>query len=219
MTLRDFFSARSPVAFRLAAACIVGLLTAWLFAATELPHYAPAVGWIAAATVYLVWTWAVIRRMDTAATREHAIFHERDGTRRLSHVIIVGASLTSLAGVVFLLHATGGDKPDLAAGLVGVLSVASSWCAIHTVYTLRYARMFYTDPNPQRPGMSFDGDPPAYLDFAYVAFAIGMCYSVPDIGLRSRTLRTTVMSHAMVSYLFATFFIAMTVNFVAGLTG
>ncbi|MCW1958493.1 MAG: DUF1345 domain-containing protein [Mycobacterium sp.] len=201
----------------MAAASIAGLATALLTAATDRPHYAPAAGWIATAVVYLVWTWAVIRRMDPAATRQHAIFNERDGTRHLSHAIIVLASLTSLAGVVFLLYATSGDKPDLAAGLVGVMSVLSSWFAIHTVYTLRYARMFYTAPDPQQPGMNFDGDPPAYLDFAYVAFAIGMCYSVPDIGLTNRRFRTSVMSHATVSYLFATFFIAMTVNLVGGL--
>lgn len=207
------------MAFRLAAACIVGLTTAFLAANSDRPHYAAAVGWIAGAVVYLVWTWAVIWRMDTAATREHAEFHERDGTRHLSHVIVVAASLTSLAGVGYLFYATSGNTPDLAAGLVGVLSVLSSWCAIHTVYTLRYARMFYSAADPQRPGMNFDGDPPAYLDFAYVAFAIGMCFSVPDIGLTNRTFRTTVMSHSLVSYLFATIFIAIAVNLVGGLTG
>lgn len=219
MTFRDVFGARSPVAFRLSAAVIAGVGIALVAIATGRPHYAPAVGWITAALVYLVWTWSVIWPMDADATRQHALFHERDGTRHLSHAIIIAASLTSISGVVILLHATSGDKPDIAAGVVGVLSVLSSWLTVHTVYALRYARLYYTAPDPQRPGMNFDGDAPAYSDFAYVAVAIGMCYSVPDTGLSNRKLRTSVMSQGIVAYLFGTIIIAVTLNLVSGLAG
>jgi uncharacterized membrane protein len=82
---------------------------------------------------------------------------------------------------------------------------------------LRYARLYYNAPDPKRPGMDFDGDLPTYLDFAYVAFTIGMCYSVPDNGLSNRKLRMTVLSHGMMSYVFGTFIIAMALNLVGGL--
>lgn len=186
----------------------------------DLPHYGPAVGWITTSAVYLVWTWSVVWRMAPAATREHALFHERDGTRHLSHLIIAAASLTSLAGVASLLYATSGDKPDIAAGMVGVLSVVASWITIHTVYMLRYARLYYNAPDPNRPGMDFDGDdPPSYLDFAYVALTVGMCYSVPDTSLSNRKMRMSVLSQSMLSYLFGTIIIATTLNLVSGLAG
>jgi len=215
--LREVLGARGPVAFRVGAALLAGLGMALVTASSGLSHYAPAAGWITASVVFLAWTWAVIWRMDAAATRQHALHYERDGTRHVSHVMVTAAGLTSFAGVGYLLYATSGTKPDLAAGVVGILSVFGSWFVIHTVYTLRYARLYYTASDPQRPGMGFDGDPPTYLDFAYVAFTIGMCYSVPDNGLSNRQLRLTVLSHGMVSYLFGTFIIAMMLNLVGGL--
>lgn len=219
MKLQEVFGDRSPIAFRLAAAFLGGSAAALAAVAQHRPHYAPVVGWIAAAVVYLVWTWAVIRPMGSDETREHALHNERDGTRHLSHAILVAASLTSLAGVAMLLYATSGQRPDLAAGIVGVLSVVCSWITVHTVYTLRYARLYYSAPDPQRPGMDFEGEPPAYLDFAYVAFSIGMCYSVPDTGLTNRKVRMSVLSQGMLSYMFGTIIIATTLNLVSGLAG
>jgi len=217
VTLRDVLGARGPVAFRVGAALLAGLVMTLVLASKGLSHYAPAAGWITASAVFLAWTWGVIWRMDAAATRQHALHYERDGTRHVSHLMVMAASLTSFAGVGYLLDATSGNKPDLAAGIVGILSVFGSWFVIHTVYMLRYARLYYNAPDPKRPGMDFDGDLPTYFDFAYVAFTIGMCYSVPDNGLSNRKLRMTVLLHGMLSYLFGTFIIAMMLNLVGGL--
>lgn len=207
------------MALRVGAASVAGLGMALVTAVRGPDEYAPAAGWIAGAVVYLAWTWAMTGGMDAAQTREHALFHERDGTRRVSHVVIMAAGLTSLAGVGFLLHATSGDEPDLAAAVVGVLSVMASWFTIHTVYMLRYARLYYNAPNPDDPGMRFDGPPPTYLDFAYVAFTIGMCYGVSDNNLNQRTLRISVLSQGLISYGFGAIIIAITLNLVSELTG
>lgn len=215
--LRDRLGARSPAAFRVGTAGVAGTGMALLTGLSTRVAYAPAVGWITVAAVFLAWTWWATLPMDATATRDHALFHERDGTRHASHVIVVTASLASLAGVGYLLWATAGAKPDLAAGLVGVLSVFASWFAIHTVYMLRYARLYYAAPNPDTPGMDFKGDPPTYFDFAYVAFSIGMCYSIPDTELSSRYMRITVLSQAYVAYLMGTVIIAVTLNLVGGL--
>lgn len=181
--------------------------------------YAPAIGWITAATVYLVWTWGVIRRMDAEQTREHARNHETDATRRPAHVIVMTASLASLVGVGYLLYATSGSQRDLLAGLVGVLSVAASWLTVHTNYALRYAQLYFTAPDPDSPGIDFDGPAPTYLDFAYVAFTIGMCYGVSDTGLTNRRMRMAVLSQALVAYLLGTVIIAITLSLVGGLAG
>lgn len=208
-----------PVALRVGTSGLAGAGMAVLTYLLTGRNYAPAVGWIAAAAVYLLWTWVVIVRMDPAQTREQALHHERDGTRHVSHLIVVAASMASLAGVGFLLYATRGTPPDVAAGAVGVISVFASWFAVHTVYTLRYARLYFTAPDPRSPGIDFEGDPPTYLDFAYIAFTVGMCYSVSDNGLNSRHMRLTVLSQALVSYLLGTVIIAITLNLVGGLAG
>ena len=83
---------------------------------------------------------------------------------------------------------------------------------------LRYARLYYTAP-PEARGIDVEGEPPTYFDFAYIAFTIGMCYSVSDNGLNTRQLRVTVLSQAMVSYVLGTVIIAITLNLISGLAG
>lgn len=208
-----------PAALRVAIAGLLGFAVASVTDLNSQLPYAPAVGWITAAAIYLMWTWALVGRMDAAATKDHAQNHERDGSRRPAHALILVASVASLAGVGFLLAATSGDKPDLAAGIIGVLSVTASWLAVHTVYTLRYAQLYYTAPEDETPAIDFNGDPPTYLDFAYVGFTIGMCYGVSDTNLTNRRIRMAVLSQAMVAYLLGTVIIAITLNLVGGLAG
>ena len=62
-----------------------------------------------------------------------------------------------------------------------------SWATVHTVFTLRYTRSHYQSPEG---GVDFnEKDPPAYLDFAYVAFTIGMTFQVSDTDLTTKRLR------------------------------
>ena len=54
-------------------------------------------------------------------------------------------------------------------------------------------------------------------DFAYVAFAIGRCYQVSDTTVRDRRIRRTVLSHALLSYVFGVAIVGGSVNLIAGL--
>jgi uncharacterized membrane protein len=98
---------------------------------------------------------------------------------------------------------------------LGVLSVVISWAVVHTTYMLRYAKLYYTDPPG---GIDFNsGDPPRFLDFAYLAFTIGMTFQVSDTPLRTSEIRANAFRHALLSYLFGTVIIAITINLVASL--
>ena len=90
-----------------------------------------------------------------------------------------------------------------------------SWALIHTIFTLRYARLFYSQ---EHGGIDFHHQsPPAYSDFAYLAFTVGMTFQVSDTELTTRQMRATVLRHALVSYLFGAVFVAMTINLLAQL--
>jgi uncharacterized membrane protein len=194
------------VAAGVVGAVAVGLTGKWI--------YAPPVGWTLIAGVFLVWTGVVIGRMDAKETASHAT--REDPTRRFSHVLVVLASLASLLGVAYLLVASSGSdgNADLAAAL-GALSVVASWLLVHTVFTLRYGRIYYSEPSPavdfNQPG------PPAYLELAYLAFTIGMTYQVSDTDLRTRRIRATALSQALISYLLGAIVLAVTINLVASL--
>jgi uncharacterized membrane protein len=72
-------------------------------------------------------------------------------------------------------------------------------------------------PEPAR-GINFnEKNAPAYLDFAYVAFTVGMTFQVSDTNLTNQSLRRTALRHALISYLFGVVIVGMTINIVASL--
>ena len=75
-----------------------------------------------------------------------------------------------------------------------------------------------SSPSPAASFGTEDGQQqPSYRDFAYVAFTIGMCYQVSDTTLRNRRIRRTVLSHALLSYVFGVAIVGGSVNLIAGL--
>ena len=110
-------------------------------------------------------------------------------------------------------HAPGALK-YLQAGFA-VLSVFASWVLIHTVYTLKYARLYY-EGTPG--GVSFNEDDlPQYSDFAYLSFTIGMTFQVSDTDLESKQFRRTALHQAWISFPLGAVIIASSINLVSGL--
>jgi uncharacterized membrane protein len=175
-------------------------------------------GWDAAALTFLVSIWPIVLGADAAHTAQLAM--DEDETRGTAAVLLLGASVASLLGVVLTLDLAGRESGPLRVLLISfaVLTVLVSWAVVNTVYTLRYADLHYRS---RKAGIAFgdpDGQaPPTYRDFAYVAFTIGMCYQVSDTTVRDRRIRSTVLSHAFLSYVFGVVIVAGSVNLIAGL--
>lgn len=202
-------------AVRVAVAVSVGAAIAAFIGVTAAWKYAPAAGWIVGAGVYLIWTWMIAGRMSPEQTASHAI---REGpTWSMAQAIVVLASLASLAGVGYLLIAGSAKGSETyGAAAIGIGSVVVSWFAIHTVFTMRYAQLYYAGAPG---GIALNQrDAPAYVDFAYLAFTVGMTYQVSDTEVQTRKIRTTVLQQAMLSYLFGTVILAMVINLVIGLS-
>ena len=193
---------------------VVGVIVAAIVVAVGQYGIAAAAGWSAACIVYLIWIWTTIGRMDAPTTKAHA--YREDPTRTMSDVLLVLASLASLVVTVFVLVLTsraGGAEADIL-GAVAILSVVLSWLLIHTLYTLRYAVLYYSG---SQGGISFNQDePPAYGDFAYLAFTIGMTFQVSDTNISTSVIRMAAIRHALLSYLFGAVILATLVNLVAG---
>jgi uncharacterized membrane protein len=206
--------ARDRSVVRVIAALVVGLIVAFAVGATAGLEFALA-GWIAAAATYVVWTWLVVWGMDPATTAAHAT--REDPTRLVTEVIVVCASLASLGGVGYLLmagSAKGGEA--IAAAAVGVISVAAAWFSVHTLFTLHYARLYYSD-KPGGIDFKAKDEEPCYTDFAYVAFTVGMTYQVSDTDIQARPIRAAVLRQALLSYLLGAVVLAVTINLIAGL--
>ncbi|HEV7979715.1 DUF1345 domain-containing protein [Amycolatopsis sp.] len=176
-------------------------------------RYGLLLGWITGMAVFVAWTWILLWPMDAYSTARHAV--REDPGRALADVVVVLAAVASLiaVGLLLTLGDAGGGK-DVHAAL-SVASVILAWSSVHTMFTTRYARLYYAGEDG---GIDFnETDPPKYSDFAYLAFTIGMTFQVSDTNFATKELRATALRHALLSYLFGTFIIASMINLLAGL--
>src|SRR5262245_47274060 len=195
------------------AAGAVALAVAWAAGASW--AVAALFAWEAGAVVYLVWVWSTIGRADQAATERLAA--SEDSSRAATEWLLLTAGVASLIAVGFVL-AQASRAGSLDEGLLTALAVASvllAWTTVHTIFTLRYARLYYAPPVG---GIDFpDNAVPEYSDVAYIAFTIGMTFQVADTNLARRSIRRTVLHHGLLSYLFGTVIVALTVSSVASI--
>jgi len=189
------------------AGIVTGLFAGW--------GYAPVVGWSAAALTFCLVVWMLTRGRDAAETA--AMATRDDPSPTVTELLVLIANLMSLVAVAFVLvqaSSASGAKQGLLASLA-VVSVAASWAVVHTLYMLRYAVLYYSGTVG---GIDFNQDElPRFMDFAYVAFTIGMTYQVSDTTLRSSQIRLAVLRHGLQSFIFGSLILATTVNLVAGL--
>ena len=174
------------------------------------------VGWSVAATAYLLRTWLQIHGMTSQQTLEHAAAD--DPSRRVTHLVVLVAAVASLAAVVFALGRVGSEEGPvaLAHAVLGVVLVVLSWTLVHTLYTLRYAHLFMQ--STERTPVDFNQEaPPDYLDFAYLAFTLGMTYQVSDTNIADSSIRRAALGHSLVSFLFGVVILATSINLVAGM--
>jgi uncharacterized membrane protein len=167
-----------------------------------------------AALVFVVWVWSTIPRADPAETARHA--RAEDASRAAAEAVLVGAGVASLLAVVFTLAQAGNAGAPARGFLTGLAigSVALAWLSVHTVYVMRYARLYYSPPDG---GIDFHGEPPDYVDFAYLGLTIGMTFQVSDTDLTGKRVRRTALHHALLSYVFGTVIVAITVSSVGSL--
>jgi uncharacterized membrane protein len=190
-----------------AAGVAVGFVAPWQMAVLS--------GWDVAALVFVMSIWMFIPLLDGEMTSLTA--RREDLSRINDDLVILVASLISLVGVVLTLVAAKDTSDALKAWMttVAVLTVAISWTTVHTVFTLRYARLYY---DPPEGGVEFNNDAlPDYLDFAYLAFTVGMTYQVSDTNVSDRSIRRAITRHALLGYVFGAVIIGVTINVVGGL--
>jgi uncharacterized membrane protein len=216
-TTRDpSFGHDPPAQVRVVVAGVAGGSVALAVALVGPWWLVPLSGWIVSALGFVGWMWHSLWRLDPQTTATRA--RREDPGRALADVLLLGASVVSLLAVGLVLvrasHTSGAAKP-LLAGL-SALSVALAWSVVHTVFTLRYARLYYQGDSG---GVDFnEGESPCYTDFAYLALTIGMTFQVSDTDITNKTIRRTALRHAVLSYMFGALFIAITVNLIAGLS-
>jgi uncharacterized membrane protein len=203
---------------RVGIAIACGLAAGVLIAPRVPGATAALVGGDVASLVLLGLSWTLIFDSDARATGKRA--GAEDPGRTLVYVIVVLGSSASLLAATILV----GSARELAPALkhlgaaLCLATVALAWMLTHTAFTFRYAHLYYREDAEGVGGVDFPGkQPPTYLDFAYFAFTIGMCFQVSDVCVTSPQIRSAVLLHAAVSFAYNSIILAFVLNLVFGL--
>jgi len=208
---------KHAAAIRLLVALTFGLIACIVASVYGFGKLSFLIGWDVAVIIFIVWIWSVIWPMDHKQTAKHA--QREDPSRTGSEIILLSAGVASLLAVGYVIlqaHTTQVQSHRLLLTAIAIVSVVASWTLIHTIYTLRYATVFYSKEIEGSINFIQEKEP-SYSDFAYFAFVIGMTYQVSDTTLTGSAFRRTVLRHSLLSYLFGTVIIATTISLVVNL--
>jgi len=160
----------------------------------------------------------------TTVKEQREIVKKQDDAIPVIFGIVVTAVCVSFMGSLLLVLSS--NEPTLDKELnttATLIAITSSWILLHTIFTIRYAHL-YLDSSIVKTangdgGLDFpNAEIPDYIDFAYFSFVIGMTFQVSDVTISSKTIRRYVLLHSLISFIFNTIIVALTVNIIAGLS-
>ena len=216
MSVRTWYLRAQSGRTRVEVAAAIGVLAAVIVAWFVPWQLTILVAWDVTAAIVTGTVWISIGAFTAEETAEFAT--REDDTRAGTHLLLLGAALVSLVGVVlaFLKANQGAHVDQVLLEAFGVATIVCSWLLVHTVFALRYAHLYYSEPEG---GIDFKQghERPDYLDFAYTAFTVGMTFQVSDTDITRREMRRQVLRHALISFLFGAVILATTVNVIASL--
>jgi uncharacterized membrane protein len=170
------------------------------------------IGWDIFAALYLILVFTMVFRSGLAHIKRNAVLQD-DGRFLILLVTALGA-FASLAAIIFELGASHRSVQGL---LLATGTIALSWAAVHTAFSLHYAHDYYRGSKPG--GLQFpSGDAHVdadYWDFVYFSFVIGMTAQVFDVGITDKSIRRTATVHGIISFVFNTALLALMVNIAA----
>ena len=176
------------------------------------------IGWNAAIWSYLMTIFWLMIHADHARVRAIAEREEQNAVFVLA--LLSCLAIASLAAIVFELTGLPGLSASQRIGhyLFAGATLLGSWCMVATMFTFHYAHLFYNAKSDVLSMRFPDGETqPDYWDFLYFSFTIAVAAQTADISLGSRAMRKTVLAQSVLSFLFNSAIIGLSINIAAGL--
>jgi uncharacterized membrane protein len=204
---------------RLLASLAVGLAVALVIPAGVGPALRAVIGWDCAAALFLGLVIAMATRATADSMRRRAALE--DEARWVFLAMMAVAAFFAMFAILGIMHeakAAGGAVMVVMTAIAG-LTVVLSWLLTHTVFAVHYAHDYFNDLAENRPpGLDFpsEHDDPDYWDFLYFSFVVGMTAQVSDVQVLTQPWRRLVLAHGILSFLFNTVVLALSINLLAG---
>ena len=204
---------------RLLGSVALGLAVALLVPSGVSPTLRAVIGWDCGTAVFLGLAITMAAGATKDSMRQRAALE--DEARWVFLALVAGAAFFSMFAILGLMReakAAGGAVMLIKAVLAG-LTILLSWLFAHTVFAIHYAHDYFNDLAENRPpGLDFpsEKDDPDYWDFLYFSFVIGMTAQVADVKVLTQRWRRLVLAHGILSFLFNTVVLALSINLLAG---
>jgi uncharacterized membrane protein len=213
---------RLDAQYRMLIALVLSAVDFFIFSNPSLWPARVLSAWIVFALTIIILDWIAIFGSHPLEVRKIAKL--QDSSRYLLFLFVIVASVMSLVAIIFLLKSSKGNSSSVAGHVtLAMTAVIISWVLVHTIFTIRYAHLYYdTDKDDGTPkkggGLQFpDETEPDYLDFAYFSFVIGMTFQVSDVEISSRQIRRNALVHSLISFAFNTAIVALSINVISGM--
>lgn len=218
-TRRQRWQARARL--RLYIAIAAGIAVALLAPGEIKPTLRAVIGWDCGIAVFLILVLAMAAKATPQSMHRRAALE--DQARWAFLALMAAAALFSMFAVLGVLHEAhnAGGHVTVELSLLAGATILLSWIFAHTVFAVHYAHDYYADlAAKMAPGLLFPGEgkgDPDYWDFLYFSFVVGMTCQVSDVQVASQPWRRLVLAHGLVSFLYNTVVLALSINLLAGL--
>ena len=172
------------------------------------------VGWNTLTWLYLVGVAITLVRADSGHIKRLALAQAESAAVALV-IVVIAAVMSLVALVVELLAAKAAGPQHMLPHLIfAFVSVVGSWLLLPMVFGLTYAAAYY-GPEPDR-GLVFPESPkgfePDHTDFLYFSFTIAVTAQTSDVGVTTRAMRRLVLAQSVLSFVFNTTILALSIN-------
>lgn len=173
--------------------------------------------WLTFGGLYILEGFITMVRIPSRNIRSRAKYEDLGVW--MQFIVLVMTCSTALIAIIFWNTSNSShlSKHGILHGIIFIATVTMAWLVLHLSFTFRYAHMYYGDENEKYSrhvcGLEFPGEEhPDYFDFAYYSFTIGMTFQVSDVVVKTKGLRRLTLVHSLLSFLFNTILIAITIN-------
>lgn len=177
-------------------------------------------GWNLGVWLYLILIFTHTLRSNAEDVQRIAMIEDEN-----AGVILMTVSIAALASLAAIFLELAGSK-DMTSNqrllhyaFTG-MTIVGSWLMIGVVFSLHYARLFYTWKGKE-PALRFaDGETrPDYWDFLYFSFTLSVAVQTSDVGVASRNMRRIVLAQSLIGFVFNTAILGFSINIAASLFG
>jgi len=174
-------------------------------------------GWNLVIWIYLpLVLWMMLGRAGSVDVEEKA----RGLAEGIPAMLVLAAlgALASLAAITLELQAAR-QSHDTRYIYLALATVAGSWLLLPVEFGLGYASIYHRRGQKSH-GLEFPGDddgPPDYGDFLYFSITVAATSQTSDVAVSSRPMRRLVLLQSLLSFVFNTGVLALSINLLAGL--